>query len=121
MTNNLLKFTLPSILIIITGIIGLIKYFFYPIFLSTEDILIAAFNLCFFVALGLIINKNYKWTKYLILVLAIFGLINFPAIRQNCSTPLTVISLTFITQRLLLLATTIILFKPFKTKTSAGN
>lgn len=111
MKNSLLTFTLPSILFIIIGLIGLIKYFFYPAFFKTEDILIGVFNLFFFVAIGLLINKNYTWTKYLVLVLAVFGLLNFPSIR------LDIISLTYMTQRLLLVTATIVLFKPFITKT----
>lgn len=112
MTSSILKFTLPSLLFIIIGLIGLLKYFFYPSPLSTEDLLIGIFNLCFFVAIGLLINKNYTWTKYLVLVLAVLGLVYFPSMNLN------IITMTFIIQRLLLVIATIVLSKPFMTNHS---
>lgn len=110
MTNSLLKFTLPSILFIITALTGLIKYFFYPTFLTTEELLICVFNFCFFVAIGLLINKNYNWTKYLVLVLAVFGLLNFPSVTLN------LVPVIFVIQRLLLIIAAILLFKPLMSK-----
>ena len=118
---GLCKFTLPSILLIITGFIGLIKYFLYPSLPATEDMLLAAFNLCFFVGIGFLINKNYTWTKYIVFVMAVLGLFNFPAIRLDESTTIAVISFTFILQRILLVAAAILLFKPFLTNSANEN
>lgn len=116
MMNNSTKFSFPSILIIVTGIVGSIKYFFFPIPIEVTTVLVALFNLCFFVAIGFLLNKKYVWAKYLVLVITVFGLINFPALRQHTSLPVTIISLTFIIQRIILLIATILLFKTNSTK-----
>ena len=114
--NSFRKFTLPSLLIIVSGIIGLIIYFINPGFISTtEDVLIAVFNICLSLTIGLLIYKKYLWPKYFVLVLAVFGLLNFPTFRPQPSTSLTIISLIPVLQRLLLISATILLFIPGKT------
>jgi hypothetical protein len=112
-----LKFKVPGLLLVFVGFIGLIKWII-PMQLHASDALLAAFNLCFFVSLGLLINKGYRLTKFIVLAFAVMGLITFPGIN-NLSNVTTTISLTHILQRVLLIAATIILFKPVKIKDEA--
>lgn len=120
--NRFRKFRLPSLLIIVSGFIGPIKYFINPGFISsTEDILIAVFNICLSLTIGLLIYKKYMWPKYVVLALAVFGLLNFPTLRPQPSASLTIISLIPVLQRLLLISATILLFIPSKTDNRIGN
>jgi hypothetical protein len=104
------KLPLTSYLLIATGLIGIIKYFILPGPLATSDLLIALFNVFFFAGLGLFLIKNYSWTKYLVLVLAVFGLINFPNLQTDLTTPAGIISIVAISQRVLLLSAALVLF-----------
>lgn len=104
------KLPIPTYLLFATGLIGTIKYFILPGPLPVSDLLMAAFNVFFFVGLGLLLIKNYSWTKYLVLALAILGLINFPNLQTDLSTPAGIISISAISQRVLLLGAGLVLF-----------
>lgn len=116
MKNSLLKFIPASVLLIVTGLIGLVKYLLFPDLIESTGILMVVFNVFFFAGMGLLINKNYSWTKYIVLVLAVMGIINFPELRLNETTQMAIISITYVTQKLLLIIAAMLLFKPLFTK-----
>ncbi|HYV94766.1 MAG TPA: hypothetical protein VE978_23530 [Chitinophagales bacterium] len=103
------NFIIASYFIFVVAGLGLVKYFYFP-GISAKDIAVAIFNLAFFIGLGFLVRQGFKWTKYLLLVLTIFGLINIQhALGYVIQNP-NVISLTVIMQRLILLLATILLF-----------
>lgn len=105
------NFIKASYLIFVMLLLGLIKYFYDPyIFANLKDILIAVFNIVFFLGLGLLLRQGFDWLKYVLLVLTVLGLINIQSRVGYVIHKPNLITIIVIIQRVILLIATILLF-----------
>ncbi len=91
--------------------LGLIKYFYFPAYLiSASEVLTVVFNFLFFVGLGLLVGKDFKWIKYILLILTVFGLINMYSRFEYTLQKPDLINIIVVAQRVILLLSTILVF-----------
>jgi len=91
--------------------IGLINFFFSSDLLNTgQNIVTAILTLVIISGIGFLVRQGKNWVKYLLLVSMVFGLIGIPFIINNIIQR-PVVGIVNITQTIMQLCATVLLFK----------
>jgi uncharacterized membrane protein len=89
--------------------IGPIKYFFLPIEAFLSQWMIIVFNLVAFCGIGILVWQGYSWTKYVLAVLAVIGLLRLEPLINELSS-LDIVSINALVDIILLICATLMLF-----------
>ncbi len=118
-------FTITALLLYLVSVIIIFKHSLIPNHFHTcgdsviyENLFL---NILPFTILGIIIHLGFKWSKYILLVFTLSGLLQLPQLLQGTLESPNLTDVSSVIQRILLLIGTIILFKPLKTEPIKTN
>ncbi|MFM9945731.1 MAG: hypothetical protein ACKVQB_10915 [Bacteroidia bacterium] len=106
------NYLMASYLVFFLGALSVIKFLLaFKVLNRIEDKLTAIINLIIFLGIGYIVMKGFNWVKYLLLILSIFGMIQFSEMIKYFIQKPNPKGACLITQRIMLVFATLILFK----------